>query len=248
MKKNTATEKEHNRERSEEDKTKIIWFFSGFCMLFVVGIWFFTLKNSYQSTSHEIKNISISSFPDIKEELSGINEISENFDSLKNELTNEQRKIGIEEIAKKYLLENIDNLSLENLALLRIEKIADNWNVAYQQSYQGILVDDNQMSLIINDTAEEVINFISTYDKNIEIDTIPKVQLDEAHKLITTELSLDQLEFENSTLVIYKNIIKNPLVYHLAWKINIISEPFYNRYYYIDAQNGDILYYYNLEK
>jgi len=236
------------QEKPEEDKMRIVWILSIFFMIFIIGIWFSSFKHNKQIASNNFNQIKLLPFPDIETELDDLDVALGNIDNIKTEIINENEQIKIEEIAKLYIEEELSEEIYNNLKIKQIEKQEDNWSLEYQQYYQDVLIEENKTLFTINNTNGKVSNFISNYDENIAIDIIPTVGIEEVNDIISAELKNDKLEFKDSSLVIYKNILINPTKYHLSWKINVISEPFQNDYYYIDAQNGKVLYYYNLNK
>ncbi len=236
------------QEKPEDEKTKIVWALAIFFMIIIIGGWVSSFKNTKKELSNDFNQIVLPSFVDIESKMSDLDMTIRSVDDIKSEIISENERHQIEEIAKKYITENHSENIYNNLNLTQIKKIDNDWKLEYQQLYQDILIEKNTISLTIDNSDETVRSFVSTYDKEIVIDTIPDVKIEEAQGLIAAELNYDKIEFKDSGLVIYKNIVKSPTEYHLTWKIQVVSRPFYDDYYYVDAKSANIVYHYSLNK
>ena len=249
MKKKIIRSIKNIQAKPEDEKTKIVWVLSIFFMIFIIGGWFSSFKDNKKVMNNDFNKIVIPPFPDIKTELNELDATINNFDNLKVEIVNKNEQVQIEEIARLYIEENLSKEVYNSLKIKQIEKQKDDWHLEYQQYYRNILVEENKISLTIDNTDRKVTDFVSNYDKDINIDITPNVEIEEAQYKIISELNDESLEFKNSSLIIYKNIVKkHPKEYRLSWKINVTSDPFQNDNYYVDAKNGEILYYYSLDK
>ncbi|MCK4918858.1 MAG: hypothetical protein KAS01_00555 [Candidatus Pacebacteria bacterium] len=237
------------QDKPEDEKTKIVWILSVFFMILIIGGWFSSFKNNKSVTNNDFNKIVIPPFPDIETELNELDATINNLDNLKTGIVDKNEQVQIEKIAKLYIEENLSKEVYDSLKIKQIEKQKDNWHLEYQQYHKDILIEENKILLTMNNTNGKVTDFVSNYDKDINIDITPNVEIKEAQDKIISKLNDESLEFKNSNLIIYKNIVKkHPKEYRLAWKINVISKPFQNSYYYIDAKDGEILYYYSLDK
>lgn len=236
------------QEKPEEEKMRIVWFMSIFFMILIIGGWFSSFQNDEEDTQNDINNIKLLPFPDIETELSSIDTMVEKIDDIKTDAIGSNEQIEIEEIAGLYIKKELSEEVYNNLRIKQIKKQESNWHLEYQQIYKDLLIEENIVSLIVNDSEKKVTDITSSYDNDINIKIIPNIEVEEAHEIITTKLKNDNLEFKISSLIIYKNILTNPAEYYLTWNINVISEPFQNDYYYIDAEDGEVLHYYSLDK
>ncbi|MCK5084883.1 MAG: hypothetical protein KAQ64_04485 [Candidatus Pacebacteria bacterium] len=236
------------QDEPEETKIKIIWIFVAFCMIVVV-IGLYISLNSKKSTRYNYEKSIFSSFPNFKSELDNINKISKNYNAITNEaaIKNEEREI--EEAVKNYIEENnyLKDANLSDLKLKNIEKWKNSWYVEYEQYHKDILVYKSSVSFIISDEEEKIAHSDSNFDTNIEINNIePRITEDEAFNLIADALKNESLDLKSSEIVVYRDTDSNPVKYYLAWKINVFSlQPICDYIYLIDAQNGEVISFYD---
>ncbi|MCK5413392.1 MAG: hypothetical protein KAI57_03375 [Candidatus Pacebacteria bacterium] len=248
MKKKIIKSIKNLQAKPEDEKTKLVWILSIFFMIFIIGGWFSSLNNK-KTLGNDFNKITLPPFPNIETELNELDSTMNKIDNLKAGIINENEQTQIKEIAKLYIEENLSKKTYDNLKIKQIEKQENTWHLEYQQYYKDLLIEENKISLTIDDADRKVTDFVSNYNKDMNIAITPSIEIKKAQDKIISKLNNENLEFKNSSLVIYKNIIKkHPTDYRLAWKINVISEPFQNDNYYIDAKDGEILYYYSLDK
>ena len=235
----------HNK--PEEDRIKIMWVLVVFCMAVILGGWFviYKLNNHGNKVANEISRVP--SFSELQKNISNIDRQKEN---LFEEIIDIAEKTEIESIALNYLKENelISDDNILNLKLENMEKLENNWHLKYRQYYQDILVNDSDISFLIDSAEKKVISHSSNFDPDIELSTIEsKIAKEEAYEIAKKDLNaiLDNENFDlkNSELVAYKKENKNSIEYYLTWKLNIFSlQPLCDYYYFVNAENGEIVF------
>lgn len=228
----------------EETKIKIIWILVAFCM-FIITIGFFISFGSKKPVQRENKSI-LSSFPDLKNELNDINEISKNYSNIKGETLSKIEEENAKIIINNYIIEEnyLEGGEIKDLKLKNTEKWKDNWYLEYEQYYNTILVNDSKIVFVVNIEQEEVISAQSNFNSKIEIkNTELLITEEKAYELIAEKLQNEEIDLTNSEIVIYKDINKKQVKYYLAWKINIISiqsVDYTDDIYFVNAENGEI--------
>lgn len=234
------------RNKSEEDRIRIMWITVLFCMITILGGWFIV----YKLGNHKNKVMNeVSQMPSFSELQKNINDMDQQRENLFEEISNIAEKAELEIIAIGYTKENelISEENISNLKLESIEKLENNWHLEYRQYYQDILVDDSNVSFLIDGAEKKVISHSSNFDPDIELSTVePKITKEEASEIAKKDLSADlnneNFDLKNSELVIYKKTNKKSVEYFLTWKLNIFSlEPLCDYYYFIDAESGRII-------
>ena len=235
---------EEIQDKPEKTKIKIIWISVIFCMI-IFAIGFFNSLDLRKNTQHDFDGSIFSSFPDFKNEFNNIDDMNKRYKATTDEVIAEVEKREMEEIVKNYIENNdyFENGSISDLKLKNIEKLKDSWFIEYEQFYKDILVYESNISFVINNTEKKVISSNSNFDSNIEIKNIePTITENEAYNLITIDLENESLDLEKAEIIIYKKNKKNPIEYHLVWKINIFSSQSAQKYiYFINAENGKII-------
>ena len=240
-------------DKSENDRIKIMWVAVVFCMIIILGGWFIIYKSNKNENRIANEISQMPSFPELQKNIDDINQQKEDFFG---EITNMAEKVKMEEIAINYVRENklMNEENILNLKLKNIEKLENNWHLEYQQYYQDILVNDNNISFLIDDAEKKVISHSSNFDSDINLSSVePKITKEEAYKIAKEDLnkslnndSANNFDLKSSELVIYKN--ENSTEYYLAWKLNIFSLSqvlgIRDYYYFIDAENGDVISYF----
>jgi Zn-dependent metalloprotease len=236
------------QDKPEETKIKIIWILVAFCMIIIAGGLYFSLDLNKNARHNYNKSI-FSSFPDFQKEIDNINKISKDYTALTNEIAIENEKSEIEEITKNYIEKNnyLESGNISDLKLKNIEKWKNNWHVEYEQFYKDILVYKSNVSFVVDSKEKKITSSGSNFDPNVEINDIkPKITEDEACNLITNALKNEDLDLKSSEIVIFRNIDKSPIEYYLTWKINVFSlQPLHNYVYFIDAESGKIISFYD---
>ena len=142
--------------KSEEDRIKIMWISVVFCMVIILGGWFvfYKLNKSENKIANEISQIP--SFSELQENINSIDQQKEN---LFEEILGITEKAELEVAAINYAEENelISEENILNLKLENIEKLEDNWHLEYRQYYQAVLVNDSDISILIDGTEKKVI-------------------------------------------------------------------------------------------
>ena len=240
-------------DKSENDRIKIMWVAVVFCMIIILGGWFIIYKSNKNENRIANEISQMPSFPELQKNIDDINQQKEDFFG---EITNMAEKVKMEEIAINYVRENklMNEENILNLKLKNIEKLENNWHLEYQQYYQDILVNDNNISFLIDDAEKKVISHSSNFDSDINLSSVePKITKEEAYKIAKEDLnkslnndSANNFDLKSSELMIYKN--ENSTEYYLAWKLNIFSLSqvlgIRDYYYFIDAENGDVISYF----
>jgi len=240
-------------DKSENDRIKIMWVAVVFCMIIILGGWFIIYKSNKNENRIANEISQMPSFPELQKNIDDINQQKEDFFG---EITDMVEKAKMEEIAINYVRENklMNEENILNLKLKNIEKLENNWHLEYQQYYQDILVNDNNISFLIDDAEKKVISHSSNFDSDINLSSVePKITKEEAYKIAKEDLnkslnndSANNFDLKSSELVIYKN--ENSTEYYLAWKLNIFSLSqvlgIRDYYYFIDAENGDVISYF----
>lgn|GEM_PF-2806782 len=253
--------------KPEEDRIKIMWVLVIFCMIVILGGWFVIYKfnNRENKIANEISRMP--SFSDLQKNVGDVNKQKEN---LFEEILDIAKKAEIEKIVIDYIKENellcendmmscrlhLKEKDVSNLKLENIEKLENNWHLEYRQYYKNILVNDSDISFMIDDAEKKVISHISNFDPDIKLSNVePKITKEEAYKIAKEDLnkSLDNgdnnFDLKKSELTIYRNMDENPVEYYLTWKLNIFSlQPLCDYYYFIDAENGKVVFSFDDEK
>ncbi len=237
-------------DKPEEDRIKIMWVAVVFCMAVILGGWFIIYKlNNYKNkVADEISQIP--SFSDLQNSVDGINKQKGN---ALEEISGIIQKAEIESIAVAYIEENelTNEDDISNLKLNSIEKLENNWHLEYRQYHKNILVNDSNISFLIDDAEKKVISHSSNFDSDINLSSVePKISKEEAYEIAKEDLneSLDNdgnnnFDLKNSELTVYKKVNKNSAEYFLTWKLNIFSlEPFCDYHYFVDAENGKVVF------
>jgi len=247
---NKHLKKIHNK--SEEDRIRIMWIAVLFCMIIILGGWFIV----YKLGDHKSKVVNeipqMPSFSELQKNISGINKQKED---VFKEASDIIQKTEIESIALIYIKENelMSDNDILNLKLESIEKLENNWHLEYRQYYQDILVNDSNISFLIDGAEKKVISHSSNFDPDIELSSVePKITKEEASEIAKKDLSEslnsdgnDNFDLKSSELAIYKSGNENgkPVEYYLTWKLNIFSlEPLCDYHYFIDTENGKIIF------
>ena len=189
MKKKIIKKIKNIQAKPEDEKTKIVWVLSVFFMILIIGGWFSSFNNEKKSSDNDFNKIILPSFPNIETELSELNSTINKIDSLKAEIINENEQVQIEEIAKLYFEENLSKEDYNNLKIKQIEKQENTWHLEYQQYYKDLLIEENKISLTVDNTDRKVTDFVSNYDKNINVDITPSVEIKKAQDKIISELN-----------------------------------------------------------
>ncbi len=242
---NKHLKKIHNK--SEENRIRIMWIAVLFCMIIILGGWFVV----YKLGDHKSKVVNeIPQMPSFSELQKDISDINKQKEDIFEEASDIIQKTEIESVALVYIKENelISDDDILNLKLKSIEKLENNWHLEYRQYYKNILVNDSNVSFLIDGAEKKVISHSSNFDPDIELSTVePKITKEEASEIAKKDLSADlnneNFDLKNSELVIYKKTNKKSVEYFLTWKLNIFSlEPLCDYYYFIDAENGEVIF------
>lgn len=233
-------------DKPEEDRIKIMWFAVVFCMVIILGGWFFTYKLNTRENRIANNNLQTPFFSDLQ---NSIDDMDRQKEEALEEILDIAQKVEIESIALIHMEENelTDNDSVLDLKLENIKKLENNWHLEYRQYYQNVLVNDSAISFLIDDTEKKVISHTSNFDSAINLSAVePKITEEEAYEIAKEDLSenlnSENFDLKNSELVIYKKEDKKTTEYFLTWKLNIFSlEPLCDYYYFIDAENGIVI-------
>ncbi|MCK5336306.1 MAG: hypothetical protein KAQ67_09085 [Gammaproteobacteria bacterium] len=149
---------------------------------------------------------------------------------------------------KEFFQEHKDlfEVEAEDLKLVTAKKINKRWYVKYSQLYKGIPVHNATVGI---DSTEDgkVGTYAANYHPGIKVSTSPEVSLDDAIDIsIKTYKKKEQskLSSKDGSLLIYPDKSEDKITYHLAWKLLIItkeSNPELEKYFFIDAINGEVL-------
>lgn len=238
-------------DKPEEDRIKIMWVAVVFCMAIILGGWFFTYKLNSRENKFANENSQTPFFSGLQNDL---NDMTKQKDDVLEEVSDALQRVEIEGTALIYLKENelLSDDNILNLKLKNIEKLENNWHLEYQQYYQDVLVNDSNISFLIDDAEKKVISHSSNFNPDINLVSVePKITKEEASEIAKKDLSenldLDSdnnnFDLKSSALAIYKNEDEDPVEYHLTWKLNIFSlKPLRDYYYFIDAENGEVVF------
>ena len=236
--------------KSEEDRIKIMWISVIFCMVVILGGWIimYKLNGNKNKVANEVSRMP--SFSELQKNIDGMDRQKEN---LFEEILDIAEKAELEIVVIDYVQENelIGEENISNLKLENVEKLENNWHIKYQQYYENILVNDSDVSFLIDDAEKKVISHSSNFDSDINLSGVePKISKEEAFEIAKKDLSesLDNdgdnnFDLKNSELVIYKNENGESAEYYLTWRLNIFSlESLCDYCYFIDAENGEVVF------
>ena len=230
--------------KPEKTKIKIIWILAIFCMIIIAIGWYISLSFN-KNVRYNYNQSIFSSFPDLQKEISDIDKINTSYKTLIDQIAIESEQKEIEEIAKNYIEKNnyLKNGNVSDLKLKNIEKWKNNWRVKYEQYYENILVNESDISFIINNDEKKITSSSSNFDSDVKLDiTKPEITKNEAYDLIVKTLKNENLDLKNSELIVYKDVDNNTTKYYLTWKINIFSlQPIQEYIYFVNAENGKII-------
>lgn len=157
-------------------------------------------------------------------------------------------KKNAEESFKEFFQENKEVFQIEpsNLKLASAKKINKRWYIKYDEYYKGIPVHKATIGLDSSETGR-VGAYAANYYPDINVSTSPSVSLQDAtDTVIKTYKEEDQskLKAKDGGLIIYPEISKDKITYHLVWKLKIVGEktdPEIEKYFFIDALDGTII-------
>ncbi len=137
-------------------------------------------------------------------------------------------------------------IEADNLKLASAKKINKRWYVKYAQYYKGIPVHHAIVGLDASEHGK-VGSYAANYYPDIDQPTKPGISLDKVSvSAINTyeEKDRKKLRMKEGDLIIYPEKIEDKITFHLAWKLQIVGEepdPEIEKYFIIDAMNGQII-------
>ncbi len=137
-------------------------------------------------------------------------------------------------------------IEADNLKLASAKKINKRWYVKYAQYYKGIPVHHAIVGLDASEHGK-VGSYAANYYPDIDQPTKPGISLDKVSvSAINTyeEKDRKKLRTKEGDLIIYPEKIEDKITFHLAWKLQIVGEepdPEIEKYFIIDAMNGQII-------
>ena len=158
-------------------------------------------------------------------------------------LSKESNSLSIEVGVRNFLGENENLLKInENeLKTIRVVNNNDEWNVKFEQEYNGIKVYNSKV--IVNIKDNKIVKIKSSFYNNINIDTKPSISEKEVRNLALQYLG-KKAKIENTELMIYPIIEKGNNFFKLIYRIEF-SETFDEKpikyVYFIDANNKEII-------
>lgn len=239
---------ENINKKPEEERIKIMWLLVGLSMIIVIIFWWIGFSAGKPSQTKK-DNLSLGvPFPNFEEETKNINEFFKQINS-PSALPDSNMQEKLENAAKNYLKEKklMDAKNIESLKIKIVEQLENNWYLSYEQFYNDIPVNESSISFLL-DSSLNVISYESNFDPNIKIDVEKKNSADEAYDSLIESTGRKNLNLQNSSLVIFRNLSEEKTKHYLTWKINVISlyPPYNNYYYFIDAKTGKVISYYSM--
>src|SRR3989344_6366866 len=158
-------------------------------------------------------------------------------------LSKEVNSLSIEVGVRNFLDENENLLKIkeQDLETSRIVNFSDEWNVKFEEKYNGIKVYNSKV--IINVKDNKIVKVKSSFYNNINIDTKPSISEKEVRNLALQYLG-KKAKIENTELMIYPIIEKGNNFFKLIYRIEF-SETFDEKpikyVYFIDANNKEII-------
>jgi subtilisin-like proprotein convertase family protein len=174
----------------------------------------------------------------------------------KKEIT-QLTKENIESITKDFMSSNKDlfKVTALDIELKKIEYDAPflsnhkegTWYLFYEQNYQNLPIYGSYIGLIINNGNLVLID--SNLHPDISLSTTPRISEKDALKSMKNILKIkDDMEAEKFSLVVFPKEKESNYEYHLSWMIELpfTKDPLAKWVSFVDAQNGEVLYTYNI--
>lgn len=173
-----------------------------------------------------------------------------NFLDKDEKITNQNIKSLCEKFLEKNenLLENLLNISIQDLQLIQCEKRNDEWYINYIQYYKNIQVYRSSFGYTIYENGN-IISIGSYVYPNISIDVNPKITKDKALNIAFNKFKkLSKINIPNirkqPELMILPIEKENGYGYYFVYNIEleyINSTNLFSQAYFIDAKNGNII-------
>ena len=227
----------HNK--PEKTRVRIMWalvIFFSFAAAMVWGINFFYS----QPQKLKINETKQSFWPTFRQSMENINQAG---DKLTEKISGDIEKEKIDEISRNYLKSNnfLEEDDAADLEIKEIKKQNGKWFIEYQQRYRGIPVQDNVISLVIEENSKNVTSYSSSFDPYIAIETTPKITMETAYDTLIKKTGIEKPILKKSELIISKDI-NGKSSYILNWKFNVFSKKSLRDFHYlVNTENKDII-------
>lgn len=155
---------------------------------------------------------------------------------------------NIESTFKKFIQQHKGTFGVESkdLKLVSAKSVNRKLYVKYGQFHKGIPVHNTSVSIESSENGK-VSSYAANYQPNIDVETEPKIDLEEAvllAKKTYKKKEAKDLNVNENALVIYPEHEGDTVAYHLAWKFllsSVTANPEIEKYFFVDALNGKIL-------
>lgn len=224
-------------DKSEEEKTKLLWFLVGFSMLIVFGLWFFNFNSNLSRLgSFSLDTSALPSFPET-DQVERLGEIVEQgneiLESAGEGLSQEYwQKVGQEYLASASFFKD------EDFSELKIAEVKDENGIVlmkYEHYYKELLVFGSNLVLQFNSQSGEFIRAEDALKKNIDLEIDPTISSQKSIEIAKQSFNNPDFAFKNSSLVIVSHKGKQYLAWHLFFD-NLKSSS--GAEIFIGAKNG----------
>ena len=158
-------------------------------------------------------------------------------------LSKEANYGSIETSIRNFIDENGNLLKINenDLKTIRVVNSNDEWNVKFEQEYNGIKVYNSKV--IVNVKDNKIVKLKSSFYNNINIDTKPSISEKEVRKIAVQYLG-KKAKVENTELMIYPVTEKGNNFFKLVYRVEfseIFDEKPIKYIYFIDANDKEII-------
>ncbi|MCP4965199.1 MAG: hypothetical protein GY926_08175 [bacterium] len=141
---------------------------------------------------------------------------------------------------------NVFRVEADDLRLVSIRNINNRWYVKYEQRYKGLPVHKATVGL---DSSEDgkVGTYAASYHPDIDLPVEPAISLEAATGAAIETYPKGRQRYlrrQDDVLLVYPEKSDDQVSYHLAWKIQIVTEepdPELEKFFIVDALDGTIL-------
>lgn len=200
--------------KSEEEKMRVVWFWTIFFMIGIFGIW--VINASYNLSSFGQKGAEISGLPEFpKTEDIDINGTLQEGSEIISEYS-EQSKAQWEKIGDTYIAEK-NILADDGFSVLKLKdaKQEDGAIILdYEHYYKNVLVLDSRLVLAVDLKSKEVSERENALKNGVDLSVDPVVSAKEAADIAAKEINDSGYSFKEAVLAIARDEDK----YYLVWQ------------------------------